>query len=215
MSTIKVLLSPFMGVWEIKRMATNGDEYMQMTKSHILEVYGPSLTRLEKDAVIKMKRCPKTELPKSLYLRVWERDKVVESIQQNRLLDVRTRVQLLKHLQYPYKSTFGALYQWYIRERYCKTVVAKNPFVMGAILDALAGEGGRDLVISNRYVFKKSIWGFIVCDGPLVVASGDGTTGLVEMVDTIQREIWDLLTNKFVFDVNFALYKDTLRELFG
>lgn len=198
---IPLLIAPFVEPDELRSLAQNTSDYVALVRRHIIENYGHSLTRTERNSLDAMRCSPEVELPVSLWARVWARKDLQNRIVHSRFLDARTKSQLLVFLRGRGTTKFSNLYQWYIREIYhgrsikrCRPECYAVRNVIGHLDDT-----GRDLEI-DRFVFKRTAWGFNVYDGPRILAYGEDDEVFM-LGDPASDLLPMLVRDKFVFDV--------------
>lgn len=200
-----LLISPYVEPGALSSMSSSLEEYLTLVRHHINENYGNSLTRREKEALGSMKCDPVAELPVSLWARVWDREGLTRRIKCCRFLDVRTKVQLLMFLRNKTSKRFSDLYQWFMHEiyhgRHVVCVTPKN-YAVRAVVGHLDDTGG-DMVV-ERYLFKRTTWGFNVYCGPRIVAFGEDDQ--VHYLDHSRDILKSLVSNKFVFETCIGVY---------
>lgn len=207
---IPLLIAPFVEPEKLRSLAQNSSEHVALVRRHILENHGHTLTRTERTSLDAMRCSPEVELPVSLWARVWGREDLKKRIVHSRFLDVRTKSQLLLFLRGGGKTKFNNLYQWYIREIYHGRSIRRFRPKCYAVRNVIChlDDTKRDLEV-DRFVFKRTAWGFNVYEGPRILAYGEDDE--VFMIGNPMSDLLPLLvSDKFVFDTCLGVYNQLI-----
>jgi hypothetical protein len=201
----RLLVAPFVEPELLRHLAQNSQEWLMMIRHHINEIYGPSLTRAERNALGAMKHSPEIELPVSLWSRVWDRERLSKAIQYSHFIDVRTKAQLFIFLRGRRTSKFRNLFDWFIREIYQsrpRTVQSRS--LIYAAIDHLDGRQGKDIEMDG-FVFKRTAWGFNVYKGSRILAYSHGDC-IFYLENLNSPSLRSLISDKFVFECCLGVY---------
>lgn len=195
-----------MDIKDIDRLFCKKDFYIDMVRRHINENY--NLLPEEMKVVETMES--KDNLPLSVVLKVWYGPQIIEYIEKDYLIDVRTKVQLLLHLKNRDNGKFIGLYGWYLNNIYNRPSVKHiNAFENVQLIAQSLDEEGGEMKLHNDFVFKRTRWGFIIYEGSLVKVCGFTNTGKLEIVGPCNNILYEIISNKFFFDVHYSIYKGT------
>ena len=165
------------------------------------------LSENEKQCILRIKKLPPIDLPTSLFLKIYKPKVLSRMIQNNDLLDPRTKVQLSLNQK-------GPLFDWFLR-----TFIENKPFLCKCdrikdIYLIVNREPHRQLVLGN-FLFMCIGNNGIRCyklSNNMVVAFAIGDT-----IYYLEDQILSLFHSNFVFKTSYSIYKigeeRTLSEL--
>lgn len=206
MESVFLYVSRFMSIHEIDRLFVKKCNYLDMVKYHINYNYASCLSKEDLKLISSIGDV--NQLPISLYLKIWKGDELIFYVERDNLLDVRTKVQLIMHLRWLDGGKFIDIYNWYISSVYNRSNVHSLNGISNVlnIVKCLDFES-QDIVLSCHYVFKRTSWGFLVYEGTILKASGYLENSIIDVLGTCNSGLYELLTNKYIFDVQYAIYK--------
>lgn len=201
----RLLVAPFLEPEQLVHISVSHEEWLMLIRHHINEIYGPSLSRAERNALQSMKHSPEIELPVSLWSRVWDRERLIKAIQYSHFIDVRTKAQLFVFLRCKRICKFRNLFDWFIREIYqSRPKTVQSGSLVCTVVDHLNSRCGKDIEMDG-FVFKRTTWGFNVYKGARILAYSHGDC-ISYLENTCSPSLCDLISNKFVFECCLGVY---------
>lgn len=201
---IDLLVSPYLTIRDIFKISSTNAQFILLIRHHILELF--ELTPAERTAVLNMTHSPRKELPPSLYLRVFARDKLIDNIKNCEFIDVRTKIQLMLVIENQLQNHL-ALYMWFLQELYNKSVQIKynKHQLIDHVIEVLDGNHKGHMHVDG-HIFLRTSQGFRVYNGYRIVAIANSKRGTIEALQHVTS-----LESTFVFD---TLYNNQINTNF-